>query len=68
MQGNADALVVKGAERDRREREIAGMFGRLRQEYDLLEIERKTIEHSKGGKASAPVARPYVSGRIKKGK
>lgn len=68
MQSTADALVVKGAERDRREREIAGMFGRLRQEYDLLEIERKTIEHSKGGKASAPVARPYVSGKIKKGK
>jgi len=68
MQSTADALVVKGAERDRREREIAGMFGRLRQEYDLLEIERKTIEHSRGGRAAAPVVRPYVSGKVKKGK
>lgn len=68
MQGTADALVVKSGERDRREREIAGMFGRLRQEYDLLEIERKTIEHSKGGKPVAPIARPSVKGQIKKGK
>lgn len=68
MQGTADALVVKSGERDRREREIAGMFGRLRQEYDLLEIERKTIEHSKGGKPAAPIARPSVKGQIKKGK
>lgn len=68
MQGTADALVVKSGERDRREREIAGMFGRLRQEYDLLEIERRTIEHSKGGKPAAPIARPSVKGQIKKGK
>ncbi|MCC7529198.1 MAG: hypothetical protein IT342_11815 [Candidatus Melainabacteria bacterium] len=67
-QGAADSLVVKSAERDKRERDIAGKFGRLRQEYDLLEIERKTIEASKGAKATAPVARPYVSGKIKKGK
>ncbi len=39
MQGTADNLVVKASERARREKEIAGMFGRLRQEYDLLEIE-----------------------------
>ncbi len=69
MSGKADALVVKSGERDRREREIAGMFGRLRQEYDLLEIERKTIDHSRGSsKAGAPVVRPYVSGQIKKRK
>lgn len=69
MQGAADGLVVKASERARREKEIAGMFGRLREEYDLLEIERKTIDHSRGvGKAAAPVARPYVSGKIKKGK
>lgn len=67
-QGAADSLVVKSAERDRRERDIAGMFGRLRQEYDLLEIERKTIDASRGAKAGAPVVRPYVSGKIKKGK
>lgn len=67
-QGAADSLVVKSAERDRRERDIAGKFGRLRQEYDLLEIERKTIEASRGAKATAPVVRPYVSGKIKKGK
>ncbi len=70
MQGTADNLVVKASERARREKEIAGMFGRLRQEYDLLEIERKTIDHSRGisGKPSAPVVRPYVSGTVKKAK
>ncbi len=68
MQGKADTLVVKASDRARREKEIAGMFGRLRQEYELLEIERKTIEASKGGggKPTAPVVRPYVSGKIKK--
>lgn len=70
MQGTADNLVVKASERARREKEIAGMFGRLRQEYDLLEIERKTIDHSRGvsSKPSAPVVRPYVSGTVKKAK
>jgi len=69
MQGKADNLVVKASERARREREIAGMFGRLRQEYDLLEIERKTIEHSRSANSKpSPVVRPYVSGKIKKGK
>lgn len=68
MQGKADTLVVKASDRARREREIAGEFGKLRQEYELLEIERKTIEASKGGKPAGPVARPYVSGQIKKGK
>jgi hypothetical protein len=69
MQGNADNLVVKASERARREKEIAGMFGRLRQEYDLLEIERKTIEHSRSASSkSSPVVRPYVSGKVKKGK
>lgn len=69
MQGKADNLVVKASDRARREREIAGMFGRLRQEYDLLEIERKTIEHSRSANAKpGAVVRPYVSGKIKKGK
>lgn len=69
MQGKADNLVVKASDRARREREIAGMFGRLRQEYDLLEIERKTIEHSRSASAKpGAVVRPYVSGKIKKGK
>lgn len=70
MQGKADNLVVKATDRARREREIAGMFGRLRQEYDLLEIERKTIDASRSanGKSASPVVRPYVSGKVKKAK
>lgn len=62
----ADKMVVKESDRARREKQLAGMFGRLRQEYELLEIERKTIDHSKSASAGKPVARPYVSGKIKR--
>lgn len=61
----ADKMVVKESDRARREKQLAGQFGRLRQEWELLEIERKTIDHSKGVATSKPVARPYVSGKIK---
>ncbi|HEY9785151.1 MAG TPA: hypothetical protein V6D17_07100 [Candidatus Obscuribacterales bacterium] len=59
-----DAHVEKQSERLKREQELAAEFGRLRQEYDLLEVERKVIEGSKT--ANKPIARPYVSGKVKR--
>lgn len=60
----ADVNAEKQAQRMKREQELAAEFGRLRQEYDLLEIERKAIDHSQT--ASNKIVRPSVSAKIKK--
>lgn len=62
-----DGYLQKQALRLKKEQELAAEFGKLREEYDLLEIERQAIESSRTASkpAAGTVARPTVKGKIK---
>lgn len=60
-----EAKLKNQTERQQREQKLAEEFATLKQEYDLLEIERKVI--ATNGKAKSPVVvRSSVAGRVKK--
>lgn len=61
----ADKTVVQQAERAQREREIAGEFAKLKQEYELIEIERKALDKS-GARHKYTDAKTRVSGAVKR--
>ncbi len=60
----ADDVAVKQSERAQKEKEIAGEFAKLKQEYELIEIERKSLDNS-GVKHKYTEAKTKVSGSVK---
>lgn len=60
----ADDVLMKQAGRAERERNIAGEFAKLKQEYELIEIQRKALDNS-GVKHKYAEAKTKVSGSVK---
>jgi hypothetical protein len=59
--GAAEANLITAAVRSQRERELVDAFGKLRQEYELLKIEKNQLDGS-----TTQISNSRVAGKIKK--
>jgi hypothetical protein len=58
-----DSRVAKEANRQEKEKELAGEFGKLREEYDLLKTEKDILAKNGGGLEK--ITRTSVAAKVK---